>query len=73
MEWTPTYLALHSRIETDRIRMESDSDNTFTTFLLEYEYEFECSRIRIQNGCLEFGNTFGYHLFWKTTITNFLY
>jgi hypothetical protein len=42
-------------METDQIRI-----TLFTTFLLEYVRIFEYSRIRIQNGCLEFANAFGY-------------
>jgi hypothetical protein len=58
-------------METDRIRMESDSDTTFYHILLKYEYEFECFRIRIQNGCLKFGYTFGYLLDLKDNIYQF--
>jgi hypothetical protein len=43
----------------------------FTTFLLEYEYGFECSGIQIQNGCLEFGYTFGYLLDLEDNINQF--
>jgi hypothetical protein len=50
---------------------KSDSNNTFATFLLEYEYEFECSRIRIENRCFEFGNTFGYLLDSEDNIYQF--
>jgi hypothetical protein len=42
--------------------MESIRITLFTKFLLENEYGVEYSRIRIQNGCLEFRNAFGYLL-----------
>jgi hypothetical protein len=43
----------------------------FTTFLLEYEYGFKCSRIQIQNICLESGNTFRYLLDLQDNIYQF--
>jgi hypothetical protein len=59
------------RMEMDRIRLETDSYSIFYHILLAYKYRFECSRIRIQNRCLEFGNAFRYLLDLEDNVYQF--
>jgi hypothetical protein len=50
-------------METDRIRMESDSDNTFY-HITEYEYKRDVSNSETNSDI---------YSIWKTTFTDFLY
>ena len=50
------------RMESDRIRMESDSDSTFYHILTRIRIQIRMLSDTMQNGCLEFEYGFGYLL-----------
>ena len=50
------------RMESDRIRMKSDSDSTFYHILTRIRIQIQMLSDTMQNGCLEFGYGFGYLL-----------
>ena len=50
------------RMESDRIRMESDPDSIFYHILTRIRIRIRMLSDTMQNGCLEFGYEFGYLL-----------
>ena len=56
------------RMESDRIRMESDLDSTFYHILTQIWIRIRMLSDTMQNGCIEFGYGFGLYLIWNIVI-----